>query len=177
MLVVNYREHWLTDFVAIKEILLKEVGHLKTKVEHIGSTSIPGLAAKPIIDIDLVYSHLEQFREIAKKLTSLGYVHHGDQGISGREVFKRSTSPVKHVLLDSIVHHLYVCHESNEELKRHLLFREALKRDKQLRVNYESLKLDLARKANQNKKVYTQLKEKESKEFFESVFDLITNKK
>lgn len=171
MLIQDYQDRWADDFIRIKEILLEANKDLHLEVEHIGSTSVPGISAKPIIDIDLVYHSWEEFDKIKANLEVLGYYHNGDQGVAGREVFKRRVAANNHELLDSIRHHLYACHQSSEELKRHLIFREALKSSKSLREEYKQLKLSLAGKAGQNKEKYAELKEREANAFFNSVFE------
>ncbi len=171
MLIQDYQEHWAYDFLKIKKILLEANNDLHLEVEHVGSTAVPELSAKPIIDIDLVYQLKSEFDKIRTNLEALGYYHNGDQGISGREVFKRRSGASNHVILDAIRHHLYACHESNEELKRHLIFRDALRNSQYLREEYQLLKLSLAEKAGQNKEKYAELKEREAKAFFNSVFE------
>lgn len=165
MLLIEYHEKWVEDFLQIKKILVEANEGVSLQIEHIGSTSIPGMIAKPIIDIDLVYYSKGDFTSIKSNLESIGYYHNGDQGIPGREVFKR-VSAGKHKILDTITHHLYVCHAESEELKKHLHFRNTLRQNKSLAQEYEGLKLRLAEKANQDRKLYAQLKETEGAEFF-----------
>lgn len=172
MLLSNYKPRWASDFNEIKTQLIVVNQGLDISIEHVGSTSITHLMAKPIIDIDLIYSNQNDFEKIRENLACVGYSHVGDQGISGREVFKRKGAITKNNTLDSIRHHLYVCHESNPEFKRHLLFRDALRSNPQLREEYQQLKLKLAVKANQDKKLYADLKEKEAINFFESFFQI-----
>lgn len=164
MLLADYQEQWVNDFLEIKKILIASNRNISIEIEHVGSTSIPGLKAKPIIDIDLVYYLENDFDAIKFNLESIGYYHNGNQGIEGREVFKR-TSGGNHKILDSIAHHLYVCHEDSEELKKHILFRDHLRSSEIARNQYEKIKLELAIKANQDKKVYAILKEQEATQF------------
>lgn len=167
-LIIPYQESWKRDFEQIKEVLLASLNTLSIKIEHIGSTSVPGLAAKPIIDMDLVYEHLSDFSTILKSMEMLGYYHAGDQGIDGREVLKRNITS-NHRVLDSISHHLYVCQKTNEELRRHLAFRDHLRANAETRLAYEKLKKDIAQEAGQNKKQYARLKEHTAKDFIEGV--------
>ena len=85
-------------------------------IEHVGSTSIPGMKAKPIIDIDVVVQDEAQFLSVKEDLEKIGYIHKGDLGISGREVFDEDNVSIK------IAHHLYVCKKDNPELLRHIAF-------------------------------------------------------
>lgn len=169
MLLRDYATNWIHDFQAIKLILQETLQHLPVTIEHIGSTAIPGLAAKPIIDIDIVFQNDVTFSEIKTGLESIGYYHNGNQGITDRDVFKRNSALTKHAVFDSIAHHLYVCPVHSEELKRHLLFRNYLQTNENARNEYQQLKMKLAEEADHNQKIYAQLKEEKAKAFFEQV--------
>lgn len=169
MLLLPYQSTWADDFRSIREVLRKHSRIEGLRVEHIGSTSIPGLAAKPIIDIDLVFEESSDFPTICEDLESIGYSYHGNQGIPGREVFKRKKDIAQHPVLDGIQHHLYVCHISSEELQRHLNFRDHLREDEASRIAYEQLKYEIARLTNQDRKAYAKLKETMAREFVESI--------
>ena len=169
MLIQNYQENWVNDFDKIKKTL---EGHIQTdgiQIEHIGSTSVKNLAAKPIIDIDLIYDTPESFKQIKMDLENIGYFHSGDQGITGREVFKREKKKEKHSILDSIGHHLYVCLVNNEELQRHIAFRDYLRVNKKERIEYEAMKYNIAQKAAQDRKEYAKLKEFMARDFIEMI--------
>lgn len=165
MLIQPYHKSWEKDFILIKEIIIDLLGESYLEIEHIGSTAVPGLAAKPIIDIDLVYHQIDEFDKIKEGLESLGYYHNGNQGIPQREVFKRNKKSHYHEVLDGIDHHLYVCPANSPELKRHLLFRDYLRTHDDVREEYEDLKYEIARIAQQDKKVYAKLKEEMAREF------------
>ena len=130
MLIVPYDPIWINDFEQIASTLSTTLNGLICGIEHVGSTSIPNLAAKPIIDIDLVYIEQESFENIKNRLESIGYIHKGNQGMKDREVFKRNLIQ-NNPILDQISHHLYVCKNNSIELQRHLLFRDYLKKTKQ----------------------------------------------
>lgn len=163
-----YQESWVADFSTIKEVLSHQLQGLAIAIEHVGSTSVPGLAAKPIIDIDLIHKP-NDFAKVNDGLTQLGYFHNGNQGIKDREAFKRDNSLSPHPTLDSIKHHLYVCPDFSQEFKRHLLFRDYLRKEAATRKEYESLKLQIAEEANQDRKVYATLKEEKARDFVEMV--------
>ena len=119
IIVLPYDEKWKQAFLDIKSELAAALGALALSIEHVGSTSVPGLAAKPIIDIDVVVRKAD-LESAIKALATIGYEHEGNGGIEGREMFKYSG---KEHLMD---HHLYVCPEDSSELKRHVLFRDYL---------------------------------------------------
>ena len=107
-------------------------------IEHYGSTSVPGLAAKPILDIDIVLQNGEVFESVKNALEANGYTHVGDLGITGREAFKYNNKP------QFMPHHLYVLSEGSEELKRHLTFRNWLRSHPDDRDAYAQVKMAAA---------------------------------
>jgi GrpB-like predicted nucleotidyltransferase (UPF0157 family) len=158
MLIEPYNPQWVQQFERIQHELQAALTGLNYTIEHVGSTAVPKLAAKPIIDIDIIYPGGEGFEEIKSALTTIGYYHNGNQGIEQREVFKRNGIQ-KNTVLDGIPHHLYVCVANSPALMRHLLFRDCLRNNELAREQYENLKYRLAAQANQNRKQYAGLKE------------------
>ena len=111
---------------------------------------MPNLAAKPIIDLDVVLGSRSDLPDAIRLLEKIGYVHEGSLGIVGREAFR---SP-----MNQIRHHLYVVIEGAEELRRHIAFRDALRRDEALRSNYEQLKRALAHQYADDRSSYSEAK-------------------
>lgn len=158
-------------FQEIKDIINSQLTGLIISVEHVGSTAVPGLAAKPIIDIDIVHKNDVEFSELTKKLKEIGYEHNGNQGISGREVFHRDLNTPFHLMLDSIKQHLYACSEENEKLERHILFRDFLCLNESARTEYQKLKLDLSEETNNDHKKYARLKETIASSFINRILE------
>ena len=121
VIVLPYDEHWAQDFLQIQEELQAALGELAQKIEHVGSTSVRGLSAKPIIDIDVVIKDYSIFDAVIPALEGIGYQYEGDLGIAGREAFKYEGKD--HLQK----HHLYVCPQDSDELKRHIAFRDYLR--------------------------------------------------
>ncbi len=121
VIVEKYDAAWAQDFRQIEQELKEALGDLALRIEHVGSTSVKGLSAKPIIDLDIVIPDYSRFDAVVGALEKIGYIHEGDLGIPGREAFKYSGK--EHLRR----HHLYVCTETSEELKRHLAFRDYLR--------------------------------------------------
>jgi GrpB-like predicted nucleotidyltransferase (UPF0157 family) len=169
MLIQPYQTRWAKDFAQIENILLETLAPLMVMVHHVGSTAVPDLPAKPILDIDLAYPAEVVFSDIKKGLKSIGYYHHGNQGIKDREVFKRQSPTNQQPILDVVTHHLYVCPAHSEELKRHLLFRDYLRKNTEACEQYAKLKQMIATEANQDKKLYAQLKEIRARDFIEYI--------
>ena len=90
-------------------------------IEHVGSTSVLGLSAKPIIDIDVVIRDCSLLDDVVAALGKIGYRHEGNQDVVGREAFKYNGK--EHLQK----HHLYVCPQDSPELKRHITFRDYLR--------------------------------------------------
>ena len=170
MILQDYQERWVDDFKEIKNVIQEALFKREVFIVHIGSTSIPNLAAKPIIDIDVVYGPSVDFKGVKEGLEKIGYCHNGNQGIKDREVFKRCRLTGKHEILDAISHHLYVCPIYSEEFNRHLLFKHYLIENERER-QYQEFKMQIAEAAKQDKKKYTYLKEVETRAFIHSIID------
>lgn len=107
----------------------------EASVEHVGSTSVPGLAAKPILDIDVIVAP-EHVPAAVAALVRIGYVHRGDLGVAGREAFfAPDEDPRRHV---------YVCAAGTLNVRNHLAVRDVLRRRDDLRDEYAAVKLALA---------------------------------
>nr|WP_294903988.1 GrpB family protein [uncultured Lacibacter sp.] len=169
MLIQEYTTSWAFNFQAIIAMLSDALLNIPVSIEHIGSTAVPGLAAKPIIDVDIFFQNSSDFSTIKIRLEKAGYYHNGNQGIQDREVFKRVPTYTDNNALNTIAHHLYVCSADCEELKRHILFRNYLRANTEARNEYQQLKQQLAAEANHDRKLYAQLKEEKAKAFIESV--------
>lgn len=134
VIVVPYDESWKSAFEAIRAEIESAAGEWIVGVEHVGSTSVEGMSAKPCIDIDVVIKDYSVFDAVAKKLESIGYLHEGDLGIKDREAFKYSD---KHHLQ---THHLYVCPRDSAELHRHITFRDFLRSNRDAVRQYSLVK-------------------------------------
>jgi GrpB-like predicted nucleotidyltransferase (UPF0157 family) len=170
MVIEEYNNDWIKQFNQIKEILERNLTKI-VKIEHVGSTAIIGMYAKPIIDIDIVIDNRNDFDKIKNELESIGYIHNGDQGIIGREAFKRGNI-IKNEIFDKISHHLYVCDKDNEELNRHILFRDYLNKYDKIKNEYNKIKMEIIGKyGNEDRKKYVSIKETEYKWFFDKVIE------
>lgn len=171
MLIVPHNPEWAKHFEEIKKKLSNYLDGIPINIEHIGGTAIKGLSAKPIIDLDIIYYQVNDFEKIKKVLNSAGYYHNGNQGIVGREVFKRNKTNHDEIL-DEIRHHLYVCLFNSEELEKHLLFRDYLRVNDDSRMEYQNLKYEIANEADNDKKKYATIKETKAKSFISYVIEL-----
>ena len=139
VIVIPYDKEWESDFEEIKAEIVSSVGELIIGIEHVGSTSVKGMSAKPCIDIDVIIADYSVFDAVVGKLSEIGYIHEGDLGIPGREAFAYTDKP--HLQK----HHLYVCPQDSEELKRHITFRDFLRRTPEAVGKYSRVKETAAR--------------------------------
>lgn len=134
VVVLPYDEHWARDFCEIKSEIQEALDQLALAIEHVGSTSVHGLSAKPIIDIDVVIKDYSMLDAVISALERIDYHHEGNLGIAGREAFKYEGKT--HLRK----HHLYVCPRDSEELKRHIAFREYLRSHPEAVREYSRIK-------------------------------------
>jgi GrpB-like predicted nucleotidyltransferase (UPF0157 family) len=133
--VVDWTPRWGGQFEEVARVLREAlVGLDRAAVEHVGSTSVPGLAAKPILDIDVIVDASDVVGAVAA-LESVGYVHRGDLGVAGREAFFAPGEPRRHV---------YVCTAGTTNVRNHLAVRDVLRSRDDLRDAYASVKRALA---------------------------------
>lgn len=141
IIVEPYNPQWAIEFDKIKRETMPVIGKDIIAFEHVGSTSVVGLWAKPIIDIDVIIDD-GMLPEIIKKLATIGYSHRGDLGVTGREAFDYNNEDKPHLMK----HHLYVCHKDNAELKQHLAFRNFLRNNSEYCEKYSNIKIEMAKK-------------------------------
>ena len=134
VIVMPYDKEWQTDFGRIKFELENAIGDLILGIEHVGSTSVQGMSAKPCIDIDVVIKDYSVFDILVIRLADIGYIHEGDLGIKDREAFKYTNKP--HLQ----THHLYVCPQYSAELHRHITFRDYLRTHPEAVNEYSKVK-------------------------------------
>ena len=149
-LVSEYDSAWPDWFEILKartEPLLNDVPHM---IEHVGSTAIPGMTAKPVIDVDIVVERSD-FPGARRALGRIGYTHQGDKGIPGREAFDLTDAGLKQSLP---AHHLYVCMKGAPELHRHLAFRDFMRRHPEWIQRLSDHKVDLCRRYANDRQAY-----------------------
>lgn len=133
VVVEKWNPKWKDEFERIVDSLGEDVIYNSVKIEHVGSTSVEGLSAKPIIDLDIVIEN-DKFEIIKRLLNDKRYKHEGDLGIEGREAFSYSGKE------ELMTHHLYVCPKDSKELFKHITFRDFLKNNPALASEYSKVK-------------------------------------
>jgi GrpB-like predicted nucleotidyltransferase (UPF0157 family) len=136
IIVVDYDPQWPEAFVTIRTTLQSLlVGIPVVAIEHVGSTSVPGLAAKPIIDIDVIVDRADVDAAIAA-LEAAGYKPLGDMGVPERYAFKTPAGGIRQ--------NTYITVDGCLSLRNHLGLREVLRSDPILRGEYSAVKQRLA---------------------------------
>lgn len=141
IIVEPYNPKWAEEFEKIESEILPLISEDNISFEHVGSTSVVGLWAKPVIDIDIVIDD-GKLPMIIKKLDAIGYKHRGDLGIIGREAFGYNDEEKSNLMN----HHLYVCHKESEELRKHLALRDYLRNSPEYCEKYSNVKIEMAKK-------------------------------
>jgi GrpB-like predicted nucleotidyltransferase (UPF0157 family) len=169
-LVEKYNPIWPVWFEEIKAYLGKRVSKASLRIEHIGSTSIRGMIAKPIIDIIIVIEP-GTFPQMKKILEEMGYYYRGDLGQKDREVFR---------LIDETplpLHHLYVCAEGQIDLVQETAFRDYMRKHKKDRERLGILKWELCEKFNNDRQLYMDGKDAMVKEITKKALEYSKKKK
>ncbi len=145
--ITGYNEDWPKRFGEIRDCLRSELADEGAfEVEHFGSTAVPGLVARPLLDLCIVVPDASQLPSLLGGLDRLGYVYERAQGVPGLETFRRKGPDVPFLAhkRDFSPHHLYAAVAGNADLGRHLAFRDQLKHDSADKAAYAKLKIDLA---------------------------------
>lgn len=149
VVIVDGDPLWAEMFSEEKARILEALDGLDIAVEHVGSTSVPGLAAKPIIDIMVVVPDPATAQKAVEPLTVLGYDYRGELGIPGRFYFAKGRPRS---------HHLHMYPRCHPEIARLLFFREYLRANPDAAHEYAKLKRALAEKFRDDREAYTEAK-------------------
>jgi GrpB-like predicted nucleotidyltransferase (UPF0157 family) len=147
IIISDYNAEWPDLFIKEKSLILSETGKSLLSLDHIGSTSIPGLAAKPVIDMLGCIEKFSLDPDCLAPLLRLGYEYKGEHGIPERLFFSKQTNGMRS-------HHLHVVQQGNPFWDEHILFRDYLRANPEIAQNYENLKRDLAQKFHNDRLAY-----------------------
>lgn len=149
-LVEDYNPIWPLWFERLKKHLEAVLNDIPHTIQHVGSTAVPGMTAKPIIDATIVVE-AGGFPAVKARLKTIGYAHNGDQGIPGREAFKIPDEEKKASLP---AHHLYVCETGNQALIEHLAFRDFMRQHPEWQRRLSVHKRELCEKYDNDRQAY-----------------------
>jgi GrpB-like predicted nucleotidyltransferase (UPF0157 family) len=151
--VVAYQTDWPALFIRERDVLCQDLGNLVLNIQHVGSTAVPGLAAKPILDIAVAVAAVEVIPQCRQPLCSLGYIDRGDAGKDGGYLFVKESTP------NLRTHHLHVVTKDDPQWGNYLRFRELLREHEAPRTAYATLKQSLQMRFVHDRKAYTAAKE------------------
>lgn len=149
--ICPYNKEWKTQFLQIRSKLLKLLKDVH--IEHIGSTSVKGLAAKPIIDILIGIDQLSRLDDTIHLVEKIGfkYVSKYEKDLPNRRFFIFEEN-------DKRMCHIHIVKKDTYWFNRHIAFRDALRNNKEVCANYQLLKLQLARKDWKSGDAYSEAK-------------------
>ena len=136
--IVPYQVGWVDLFKQEAFLLKDALGSAALQVEHIGSTAIPGIAAKPVIDIMIAVFSLDQSVALIPRLESLGYIYRPNDTVPQRMFFAKESKP------EYRTHHLNLTEMGSTFWVNQLVFRETLRKHPQVAEAYVDLKVRLA---------------------------------
>jgi GrpB-like predicted nucleotidyltransferase (UPF0157 family) len=145
--VLPYDPAWRLEFQSVRSALRLVLGRAATAIHHIGSTSVPGLCAKPVIDVLVEVLDLGALDEAAPGLETIGYEARGEHGIPGRRYFSRPAGEGPTV-------HVHAFPSGSEDVVRHLRFRDHLRSHPEDAAAYGLLKRELARRFSRDRNAY-----------------------
>jgi GrpB-like predicted nucleotidyltransferase (UPF0157 family) len=145
--IVSYDRRWPQLFEAAAAELRAAVGTAITHIHHVGSTAVPGLAAKPILDILVTVPDFEQARDLVAPLAGLDYEFRPQEEIPDRHYFRRLRGTTR-------THHLSLAEPGSNHARVTLAFRDALRRNPALASEYAALKHELAARFPRDRSAY-----------------------
>ncbi|MFW9932548.1 MAG: GrpB family protein [Candidatus Thorarchaeota archaeon] len=154
--VVPYNSEWPIMFEQEKKVLQAILSDLLVEIHHIGSTAIPGISAKPVIDILPVVKEIVKVDEMTKEFERYGYEGRGEFGLPGRRYFTKGKS--------ERTHHIHIYERGNPEVIRHLAFRDYMIAHPLEAKAYSELKEKLAKEFANDRDSYIDGKEEFVKE-------------
>jgi GrpB-like predicted nucleotidyltransferase (UPF0157 family)/GNAT superfamily N-acetyltransferase len=149
----DHDERWAKAFQHHAEVLRRALANQVTAIEHVGSTAVVDLVAKPIVDVAARLAPDADERSLVTALDHRGYEFRGDQGAEGGLLFVASDAPCRRTV------HVHVVRHDDPEWERYLLFRGRLRRDREVRAAYAALKDELAQRFPDDRVAYTAAKE------------------
>lgn len=149
IVLLPHDPQWLAEAAAEAERIVRACAPKVLRVEHIGSTSVPGLLAKPLLDVMPVLRSYEDGFACVEPMRALGYWYAGDFGIPGRHFFPKGVPRT---------HHAHMLVEGSKEAVRHLAVRDVLRKDPAMAARYASLKQRLASEFVDNREAYSAAK-------------------
>ena len=157
VVLLPYDEHWAEEYELVKQQVLEILGGDVLAIHHIGSTAVPGLVAKPILDIAVVVRDISSIN--ASGMVAAGYDDTGNRDVGGRRLFVMRRDGILST------HHIHCYPPEHDNLRHCLLFRDYLRSHPDAAVTYGQLKLSLCDQYVDDRTAYTDNKA----DFIESI--------
>lgn len=148
IVIVEYDAAWPAEFGRLSDRAQQALGEVAVGIEHVGSTAVPGLPAKDLVDMVAIIESDDHMPDAIARLEAIGYRARGNLGVEGREVFLWPEGEKRH--------HLYVSPTTSAELQAQLAFRDLLRTDSALAQEYVALKRELASRHRGDRVAYTE---------------------
>jgi GrpB-like predicted nucleotidyltransferase (UPF0157 family) len=143
--LIPFTMEWERLFIEEKIRLLAAVGKYVFDIQHVGSTSIPGMAAKPIIDIAIAVKNFEEASVCIKPIEKLGYEYKGENGIPRRHFFAKGNPRTHHVHMNEI---------GSRDWNDQIIFRDYLTQHREIAKEYAELKIEFAKRYPTDRQSY-----------------------
>ena len=151
--VVPHQAGWCDLFEQERNVIYERIGRHVLDIQHVGSTAVPGLDAKPIIDIAVAVASTAAIPRCREPLCGMGYIDRGDSGTDGGYLFVKESAP------DVRTHYVHMVAMDDPQWHNYLLFRDLLRADDVLRSRYGKLKKTLQEQFAQDRNGYTLAKD------------------
>ena len=150
--LMEHKAEWSEFFGAEAATIHQHIGDIVADIQHVGSTSVLGLPAKPILDIAVGVSSSEVIEKVAERLSRIGYIDRGDGGRDGGYLLVKESEP------DVRTIHVHIVELTDTQWRNYIGFRDILRQDVAIRQKYAELKQQLAEKFRDDRKSYTSAK-------------------
>jgi GrpB-like predicted nucleotidyltransferase (UPF0157 family) len=153
IIIKKYDQEWTNLYETERETLMEAIGHYVADIQHIGSTAVAGLAAKPVIDIMIGLRRLLDAQDCILPIEAMDYEYVPEYEVEfpGRRYFRKNIKGIRS-------HHIHMVEIHSDFWKRHLLFRDQLRSNEKTAKEYEALKRELAIKFENDREAYTNAK-------------------
>jgi GrpB-like predicted nucleotidyltransferase (UPF0157 family) len=149
--ISSYNSEWKKIYKKEKELLFSVLGDQVLDIQHIGSTSVPGVKSKPIIDIVVVVKKIKDAENLIESVEKLGYEYKHEAGVRGRRFFVKGSEKNR-------THYIHMVKLDGKQWKNLTNFREYLLEDKKNIKEYNELKESLAKEYKDDRDTYTKKK-------------------
>ncbi|TFG12115.1 GrpB family protein [Candidatus Thorarchaeota archaeon] len=163
VVLVPHDPAWSEEYQREKSKIRDLLGPLLITTYHVGSTSVPDIKAKPIVDILALVRDIDRIERFNEEFEAMGYTLRGEAGIEGRRFFRKHTHPVGF--------HLHFYDVTNDSVRKYIDFRDYLIAHPGSAEEYEELKMRLAAKYGDDRPAYTEAKAEFIQEILETALD------